>query len=112
VTLARDHARDVWLPLWYQELSLDLKLGLRMLAKYPWLTIGGGLAMACGIGVGVAGYEGLSQLVDPTLPLEDGRRIVGVRTHNVQTNRSRLRTAFEFARWRHDVTLIEEIGIS
>ena len=34
-------------------LSLDLKLGLRMLVKYPGLTVVGGLAMAFGIWFGV-----------------------------------------------------------
>ena len=34
---------------------LDVKLGLRMLLKYPGLTIAGGLALAIAIGIGAAG---------------------------------------------------------
>ena len=37
---------------WFTGMSLDLKLGLRMLAKYPGLTVVGGLAMAFGIWFG------------------------------------------------------------
>jgi putative ABC transport system permease protein len=37
-------------------LSLDFKLGVRMLVKYPGLTIVGGLAMAFGIWVGTISF--------------------------------------------------------
>ena len=37
---------------WLGGLALDLKLGGRMLIKYPWLTLVGGLAMAFAICVG------------------------------------------------------------
>ena len=36
---------------------LDVKLGVRMLLKYPGLTIAGGLALAIAIGVGAAWYD-------------------------------------------------------
>ena len=35
----------------------DYKLGLRMLLKYPGLTIAGGLALAIAIGIGAGWYD-------------------------------------------------------
>src|SRR5688572_30541822 len=46
---ARGETRDArWLS-WFPDLTLDFKLGGRMLVKYPGITIVGGLAMAFGI---------------------------------------------------------------
>ena len=50
-----------------------------MLVKYPGLTLVGGLAIAFAIAVGAGTFEFLTQLVHPTLPLDDGDRIVGIR---------------------------------
>ena len=36
---------------------LDVKLGVRMLLKYPGLTIAGGLALAIAIGIGAAWFD-------------------------------------------------------
>src|SRR6476661_4750099 len=42
---------------WLGGMSLDMKLGFRMLVKYPGLTIIGGLAMAFAIWVGALTFE-------------------------------------------------------
>ena len=66
---------------------LDLKLGVRMLVKYPGLTIVGGLAMAFAIWVGVVAFEMVMLFVSPTLPLPEGDRIVHLRNYDVQGER-------------------------
>ena len=48
---------------WFDGLSPDLKLGGRMLVKYPGLTTVGGLAMAFAICVGAGIYAVLSFIV-------------------------------------------------
>lgn len=63
---------------WISGLSLDLKLGFRMLVKYPGLTVFGGLALAFAIGAGAGTFESINRVIDPTLPLPDGERIVGL----------------------------------
>jgi putative ABC transport system permease protein len=42
---------------WFDGFTLDLKLGGRMLAKYPGLTIVGGLAMGFAILVGTVIFQ-------------------------------------------------------
>jgi hypothetical protein len=56
----------------------DYKLGLRMLAKYPGLTIAGGLALSVAIAVGAGWYEVSRMLMRPALPLRDGDQIVEI----------------------------------
>jgi hypothetical protein len=49
-----------------------------MLVKYPRLTLIGGCAIAFGIAIGAAGFEGLTQIASPSLPLPSGHRIVAI----------------------------------
>ena len=67
---------------WRDGLALDFTLALRMLARYPLLTIIGGAGMAFGLAAGIGGYELRSQAIDPQLPLDEGHRIVGLRHVN------------------------------
>src|SRR5688572_9247622 len=52
VTLVEEVTRRTW--GWSMQ---DYKLGIRMLAKYPGLTIAGGVALAVAIGIGAAWYD-------------------------------------------------------
>ena len=68
----------------------DYKLGVRMLLKFPGLTIAGGLALAIAIGIGAGWYDLGGKLMWPTIPLPDGDRIVVIETHNALTNKLEL----------------------
>src|SRR5690606_15312250 len=57
---------------------LDFKLGFRMVARYPGITLVGGFAIAFGVWVGAGTFELLSQGVYPRLPLPGGDRIVAL----------------------------------
>ncbi|HLG54010.1 MAG TPA: ABC transporter permease [Vicinamibacterales bacterium] len=88
----------------------DYKLGVRMLLKYPGLTIAGGLALAIAIGIGAGWYDLWGKLLWPTIPLPDGDRIVSIETHNALTNQPELRVARDFLEWRSDVRSIDGLG--
>ena len=45
----------------------DYKLGLRMLLKYPGLTLAGGLALAIAIGIGAGWYDVVGKVFAPTI---------------------------------------------
>ena len=96
VEQAKERHRDERSYRWLAGWSMDLKLGARMLVKYPSLTLIGGCAIAFGIAVGAAGFEGLTQLASPTLPLESGHRIVAINHLDLDTVRGKL-TAVEHA---------------
>src|SRR2546426_3896369 len=89
---------------------LDVKLGLRMLRRYPGLTIVGGLAMAFGIATGASVFEFLNQMTGPSLPLEEGGRIVGVRLWDAATQTVEKQSLFDFGIWRGDLTSLEGLG--
>jgi putative ABC transport system permease protein len=89
---------------------LDFRLGARMLIRYPGLTLVGGLAMAFGIWVGAATFELVTQVLRPTLPLEEGHRIVGIRTWDAAASRVEQRTARDFRVWSGELTTVAELG--
>ncbi len=95
---------------WFEGLSLDLKLGGRMLVKYPGLTIVGGLAMAFAICVGAVVFEVLTPFIHPTLTLPAGDRIVQIRNWDVAANRAEPRALYDFIAWRNGLRSVSEIG--
>ena len=95
---------------WLTGLSLDVKLGGRMLVKYPVLTLAGGLALAIAIGIGAGWYDMMGKLLAPTIPLPDGDRIVVVETHNILTNEPEARVARDFLEWRRELRTLEDLG--
>src|SRR5436189_3614014 len=64
-------------------LSLDFKLGGRMLVRYPGLTVIAGLAMAFAICVGTVIFQMMSIFLYPSVPLPQGDRLVQIRTWDV-----------------------------
>ncbi|HYC52565.1 MAG TPA: ABC transporter permease [Gemmatimonadaceae bacterium] len=95
---------------WFNGLSLDLKLGFRMLAKYPGLTIIGGVAMAFGIWFGAVAIEMLGIVLTPKLPLPDANRIVEVGIWDVKANQPEGKALHDFQLWRSSVRSVTDLG--
>lgn len=85
---------------WFSGLSLDLKLGFRMLAKYPGLTVVGGLAMAFGIWFGAVTFEMFGVITSTKLPLPDGDRIVKIVSSDLKAKKPENRTLYDYQLWR------------
>ncbi len=88
----------------------DYKLGIRMLVKYPGLTIAGGLALAIAIGVGAGYYDLIGKAMAPTIPLPEGDRLVLIETQNTLTTVPEPRVVRDFLEWRRELQTIEELG--
>ena len=88
----------------------DYKLGLRMVLKYPGLTIAGGLALAFAIGFGAGSYDLVGKLLAPTIPLPDGDRVVLIEMQNTLTNAPEPRVVRDFLEWRRELRTIEDLG--
>lgn len=95
---------------WLSGMSLDLKLGSRMLVKYPGLTIVGSLAMAFGIWFGSVTYEMLGMVMNPTIPLPDGDRVVQLMSWDVKENTQEERALYDFQLWRSTVRSVTDLG--
>ncbi|HEY9426577.1 MAG TPA: ABC transporter permease [Gemmatimonadaceae bacterium] len=96
---------------WLGGLSLDFKLGVRMAAKYPGLSLVSVLGMAVAIAIGALVFGWAAAMLDPTLPLEGGDRIVAV-----QTDRADVPGDFDqhvlhdFVVWRTELTTVRDLG--
>jgi len=64
---------------WLDGLSLDARLGVRMLVKHRWLTLVGGVAMTVAIAIGATAFDVINALLDPSLPFPQGERVVAVK---------------------------------
>src|SRR3954462_3008211 len=80
---------------WFSGLTLDLKLGFRMLVKYPGLTVIGGLAMAFGIWFGAVTFQMFGMITTTKLPLPDGDRIVRIENWNLKTSQDEDRVLYD-----------------
>jgi predicted permease len=91
-------------------LSLDMKLGGRMLVKYPGLTLIGGLAMAFAIWVGAVVFEMVRVTIHPTLPLPGGDRIVKIENWDRRGSQQESRVLHDFAVWRGTLRSVTDLG--
>jgi hypothetical protein len=89
---------------------MDVKLGLRMLVKYPGLTIAGGLAIAIAIGLGAGWYDVSRDFFRPAIPLPEGNRIVEIEMRNPRIVGDERRLLHDFMLWRQDLKSVEELG--
>lgn len=98
---------------WFDELRfswLDVKLGGRMLLRYPVLTLVGGFSMAFAIWVGAGTFEAIRQLVFPSIPLPESDRIVVLQNWDAAENRPEFRSTHDFVAWRGALESVEDLG--
>jgi putative ABC transport system permease protein len=88
----------------------DYRLGLRMLAKYPGLTVAGGLALAIAIGIGAAWFDVTREMWRPTIPLPEGDRIVTIEMRDPRKNGDEHRILFDFTGWKRDARTVTALG--
>ncbi|HEU4686704.1 MAG TPA: ABC transporter permease, partial [Vicinamibacterales bacterium] len=105
VTLAREEARAVWIPVWLDQLRQDLRYGFRMLRRNPGLTMVAVLTLGLGIGLTTAVFSVVHAVLIRPLPYADAERIVFVR----ETFREQLGNASpgHFHDWSEHATVFE-----
>lgn len=94
---------------WLSGLTLDVKLGGRMLGKYPWLTIVGGLGLAVAIGAGTVLGTFLS-IVNSTAPLPEGDRLVAIENWDLENNNQERQILHDFLAWRDGLHSVQDVG--
>jgi putative ABC transport system permease protein len=95
---------------WASGLSLDIRLGGRMLAKYPGITLVGGLAMAFAIWFGTVTFEMIGQFIYPTIPLPGGERLVKIQNWDVARSAAEPRVVHDFLIWRDQLRTVTDLG--
>jgi len=86
--------------------TLDVRLGLRLLPRYPGITAIGTVAMAVAIALGMLYVEGLTKGLHPTLPVANGDRIITVRYWDLAKRTVEEQSLHDFAMSRTSVKTI------
>lgn len=81
-----------------------------MLAKYPGITLVGGIAMAFAIWFGAVTFEMLGQFVHPKLPLPGGDRLVQIQNWDASRSAAEPRSVHDFLIWRDQIKKVSDLG--
>lgn len=90
---------------------LDVKLGVRMLVKYPGLSLVSVAGMAVAIAIGAGGFGIIHALMDAPLPLDEGERVVSLQNSDVTNPGSPDRRALhDFLLWREQLGSVHDLS--
>jgi putative ABC transport system permease protein len=90
---------------------LDVKLGLRMLIKYPGLALAGGAGIAVAVAIAVGGFSFIhGNFMASSLPLEEGSRIVSIEIWDSAAGKPEGRSLYEYHVWREGLKSVREIS--
>ena len=99
-----------WLEETFPSIRLDLKLGLRMLVKYPVLTLVSGTAITIATALGIGFSEFIHDLVAADVPLDEGDRIVRLFHDDSEAGGSAPASLYDLEVWRESITSLEDLG--
>ena len=89
---------------------LDFKVGLRMLIRYPGLTLVATVSMALAIALGSAYFEAVNKLKNPRLPIRDADRVVSILNWKANEFEPDSRSMHDFAIWRDQLKTVDHMG--
>ena len=95
---------------WLDHLSLDTRLGLRMLIKHRSLTLIGVFAMAVAVAVGATLFEVISEALTPALPFPGGDRVVSLEYATDRASIPEQARIDDFIDWRDNVKSVQQLG--
>src|ERR1041384_1556594 len=113
VEQAKEEQRETRTFAWLTNSKLDAKLGLRMLAKYPVLSMVSVIGIAVAIAIAAGYFAVLGEFLDSKLPLDEGDRIVVIRNRVIsgpQAGNNLDSSAQDFLEWRDQVKSVQELG--
>jgi predicted permease len=78
VTRVKEDARGVWSSVWLEQLTQDIRFGIRVLRKSPVFTAVAVLTLALGIGANTAVYSVVESVLLRPLPFQDSGRLFAI----------------------------------
>lgn len=96
---------------WLGGMSLDLRLGLRMLVKYPGLALVAVIGMAAAVAIGAVSFGIIYTIADATLPLDAGDRVVAIQNLKAGSDdEGRATQLHDLVTWREELQAVEALG--
>src|SRR5262245_8154310 len=90
---------------------LDVKLGIRMLIKYPGLALSGGIGIAVAVAIAAGGLSVvLRNYLPSSLPFEEGDRMVSIELWDSLNSKTESRSLHDFYGWREGLKSIQELS--
>src|SRR5687768_4415604 len=89
---------------------LDFKVGFRMLARYPGLTLVGTVAIAVAIALGSLYFEAVNKWQNPKLPIRGADRVISILNWDAGEVQVEPRSLYDFSVWRQQTKTIELLG--
>jgi putative ABC transport system permease protein len=89
---------------------LDVKLGLRMLTKYPGLSSVSVLGMAVAIAIGAGAFSMIESMTQTTLPISDGDRVVALRNAIITEPGRNQASLRDFLAWREELESVQDLA--
>jgi putative ABC transport system permease protein len=90
---------------------LDVKLGLRMLVKYPGLSLVSVIGMTVAVAIAAGGFAAVEALMNTSLPMHEGERIVAVQNSDLDDGEGSAdrRAVHDFVRWRRELKSVQDL---
>lgn len=89
---------------------LDFKVGLRILARFPGLTLVSTVAIAVAIALGSIYFEAVNKWQNPSLSIPDADRVISISNWDANTSSPEPRMLYDFATWRGQVRSLDLLG--
>ena len=90
--------------------ALDFKVGFRMLARYPGLTLVGTVAIAVAIALGSLYFEAVNKWQNPKLPIRGAERVISILNWDAGEVQVEPRSLHDFSVWRQQAKTVEHLG--
>lgn len=95
---------------WVGSLSVDLKLGWRMLMGHRWMSLVAGLGIALAVATGTLFVGVRDAVLHSTLPFSQGERVVALEVRDAEANAPERRILHDFALWQEELRSVEDLG--
>ncbi|PYR44917.1 MAG: hypothetical protein DMF89_26595 [Acidobacteria bacterium] len=108
VTLVKEDARAVWVPVWIDQLRQDVQYAVRGLRRNPGFTVVAVLTLALSIGANTAIFSVVDGTLLKPLPYPEASRIVRVLEKRPQGSRASV-SPLNYLDWRGANTVFEDL---
>lgn len=89
---------------------LDVKLGVRMLAKYPGLSLVSVIGMAVAIAIGAGAFGAIHAMTDASLPLPRSDRIVSIQNNTETPGNPNRHALHDVSVWREALSSVRDVS--